>query len=87
MLFLAHAGNLSIEEVFHLRMAHTPIKKLAALNGKVTGLPHNLNFLKLTNVLCACCREAKAKHNNYPDTSTTVDKDLLTWDLVDMGEE
>eukprot|EP00961_Rhodomonas_salina_P076115 1021759-Rhodomonas_salina.1 len=84
---LAHVGNLSVEERFHLRIAHTPIEKLAALNGKVTGLPCNLNFVKLTNVPCACCREAKAKRNNYPDASTTVDKDLLTWDLKDMGEE
>eukprot|EP00961_Rhodomonas_salina_P132393 1781710-Rhodomonas_salina.1 len=68
-------------------MAHTPIEKLAALNGKVTGLPCNLNFSKLTNVPYACCHQAKAKHNYYPDASTTVNKDLLTWDLVDMGKE
>ena len=81
---------MSLEELQHLRMAHTPIKKLAQLNGKVSGLPRHLQFPKVLNLPRACCREAKAIRQPDPPASEKTcenEDDMITWDLFDMGEE
>eukprot|EP00961_Rhodomonas_salina_P250316 3384020-Rhodomonas_salina.1 len=70
-------------------MAHVPIPKLAKMSHLVDCLPHHLHFPKALRVQCALCNEAKAKHQPFPDASDKVcqDKhDLITWDLVDVGE-
>eukprot|EP00961_Rhodomonas_salina_P095574 1285561-Rhodomonas_salina.1 len=56
--FFAKCGNLSVEELFHMRMAHMQIEKLAKMNGQVDGLPSSLHFTKLLNLPCHCCHEA-----------------------------
>ena len=40
--FFTH-GNLSLEELMHLRMNHPAIPKLMKLNGRVKGLPRDLS--------------------------------------------
>ena len=88
--FSAKVGNMSLEELFHLRMGHASLGKLAALNDKVHGLPRMLHMSKLLHLPCACCDEAKAKRQNYPPASQTVYKnedDIMTWDLFDMGQD
>ena len=42
--FSAKVGNMSLEELFHLRMGHASLGKLAALNDKVHGLPRMLQM-------------------------------------------
>eukprot|EP00961_Rhodomonas_salina_P057855 777307-Rhodomonas_salina.1 len=37
--FNTHCGNLSLEELFHQRMAHVPLPKLAKMSHLVDGLP------------------------------------------------
>eukprot|EP00961_Rhodomonas_salina_P004006 54993-Rhodomonas_salina.1 len=88
--FNACCGNLSLEELFHQRMAHVPVLKLAKMSHLVDGLPRLLHFPKLLRVQCAVCYEAKAKRQLYPDSSETVyenEDDLMTWDLIDIGED
>mmetsp|Transcript_62060 Transcript_62060/g.128459 ORF Transcript_62060/g.128459 Transcript_62060/m.128459 type:complete len:405 (-) Transcript_62060:2033-3247(-) len=81
---------MSLEELVHLRMAHTPIAKLASMSRLVNGLPCHLQFSKVLRLPCYCCQEAKAKRPNYPHATTTCaenEDDLMTWDLIDMGED
>eukprot|EP00961_Rhodomonas_salina_P124871 1682961-Rhodomonas_salina.1 len=55
----------------------------------VDGLPLHLHFPKALRVSCALCDEAKAKRQPFPDASNTIyenEDDLMTWDLVDVGE-
>eukprot|EP00961_Rhodomonas_salina_P182800 2468080-Rhodomonas_salina.1 len=56
----------------------------------VDGLPRHLHFPKALRVPCALCDEAKAKRQPFPDASETVyenEDDLMTWDLIDVGED
>eukprot|EP00961_Rhodomonas_salina_P249617 3374131-Rhodomonas_salina.1 len=63
--FNARCGNLSLEELFHQRMAHVPIPKLAKMSLLVDGLPRHLHFPKALHVPCALCDEAKAKQSLF----------------------
>jgi len=45
--FNAVCGSMSLEELVHLRMAHTPITRLAAMSRLVHGLPRHLQFSKI----------------------------------------
>jgi len=86
--FNATCGSMSLEELFHLRMAHTPIPKLAKMSRLVKGTPRCLHFNKLLRFPCGLCQEAKAKRQPYPPASTNVstrEDDLMTWDSFDMG--
>ena len=86
----AVCGTMSLEELMHLRMAHTPIAILAAMSRLVFGLPRHLQFSKILRLPCDCCQEAKAKRPHYPHATTTVAEhkdDVMTWDLIDMGED
>eukprot|EP00961_Rhodomonas_salina_P159986 2154229-Rhodomonas_salina.8 len=88
--FNALCGNLSLEELFHQRMVHVPIPKLAKMSLLVDGLQSHLHFPKELRVPCALCYEAKAKRQPFPDASETVyenEDDLMTWDLIDVGED
>ncbi len=69
--FLAHPGNMTVEELIYLRFAHTPIRKLAKMSTQVTGLPRKLHFCKMTNIQCHVCHEAKSTSNDYPPKSNT----------------
>mmetsp|Transcript_62736 Transcript_62736/g.130406 ORF Transcript_62736/g.130406 Transcript_62736/m.130406 type:complete len:174 (-) Transcript_62736:1189-1710(-) len=87
--FNATCGSMSLEELFHLRMAHTPIPNLAKMSRLVKGTPRCLQFTKLLRFLCGVCQEAKAKCQPYPPASTHVsshEDDLMTWDSFNMGE-
>eukprot|EP00961_Rhodomonas_salina_P115881 1559601-Rhodomonas_salina.1 len=72
-------------------MAHVPIPKLAKMMSLlVDGLQRHLHFPKAFRVPCALCDEAKAKRQPFPDASETVcenEDDLMTWDLIDVGED
>eukprot|EP00961_Rhodomonas_salina_P147324 1982588-Rhodomonas_salina.2 len=88
--FNALCGNLSLEELFHQRMAHVPIPKLAKMSLLVDGLQCHLHFPKALCVPCALCDEAKVKCQPFPDASETVyesEDDLMTWDLINIGED
>ena len=89
--FAAHLfGNMTMEELLHLRMAHASPRKLARLNGQVSGLHRRLQFPKIMNLPCACCAQAKATKQNYPPASEKKcehEDELMTWDLCDMGDE
>eukprot|EP00961_Rhodomonas_salina_P079513 1068358-Rhodomonas_salina.1 len=70
-------------------MAHTPIEKLAKMNGQVDGLPHSLHFMKLLNLPCHCCHEAKSHRCYYPPASTREpenENEPMSWDMIDIGE-
>eukprot|EP00961_Rhodomonas_salina_P063183 848921-Rhodomonas_salina.1 len=70
-------------------MVHVPIPKLAKMSHLVDGLPQHLHFPKALHVPCALCDEAKAKRQPFPDALNTIhsnEDDLMTWDLVDVGE-
>eukprot|EP00286_Rhodomonas_abbreviata_P014033 CAMPEP_0181339602 /NCGR_PEP_ID=MMETSP1101-20121128/29358_1 /TAXON_ID=46948 /ORGANISM="Rhodomonas abbreviata, Strain Caron Lab Isolate" /LENGTH=1796 /DNA_ID=CAMNT_0023450611 /DNA_START=148 /DNA_END=5539 /DNA_ORIENTATION=+ len=87
--FNANCGSMSLEELFHLRMAHTPIPKLAKMSRMVKGTPRCLQFTKLLRFPCGICQEAKAKRQPFPAQSTNVstrEDDLMTWDSFDMGD-
>mmetsp|Transcript_60528 Transcript_60528/g.124585 ORF Transcript_60528/g.124585 Transcript_60528/m.124585 type:complete len:505 (+) Transcript_60528:1524-3038(+) len=87
--FNATCCSMSLEELFHLRMAHTPIPKLAKMSQHVKGIPRCLHFTKLLRFPCGLCQEAKAKRQPYPPASgnvSTHEDDLMTWDSFDMGE-
>eukprot|EP00961_Rhodomonas_salina_P126304 1701235-Rhodomonas_salina.2 len=71
-------------------MAHVPIPKLAKMSLLVDGLQCHLHFPKELRVPCALCYEAKAKRQPFPDALETVyenEDDLMTWDLIDVGED
>mmetsp|Transcript_61737 Transcript_61737/g.127622 ORF Transcript_61737/g.127622 Transcript_61737/m.127622 type:complete len:569 (+) Transcript_61737:1829-3535(+) len=87
---LANCGNMSLEELFHLRMAHTPYGKLASMSPQVNGLPRPLQYREALRLPCNLCQEAKATRQNAPPASKTVsssEHDLVTWDLIDMGDK
>eukprot|EP00961_Rhodomonas_salina_P275502 3722198-Rhodomonas_salina.1 len=70
-------------------MAHVPISKLAKMSHLIDGLQRHFHFPKALRVPCALCYDAKAKHQPFPDASTTQyenEDDLMTWDLVDVVE-
>mmetsp|Transcript_57331 Transcript_57331/g.117328 ORF Transcript_57331/g.117328 Transcript_57331/m.117328 type:complete len:1978 (-) Transcript_57331:6636-12569(-) len=88
--FNTNCGSMSLEELFHLRMAHTPIPKLAQMSRHVKGIPRCLHFTKHLRFPCGLCQEAKAKRQPYPQASTNVsthEDDLMTWDSFDMGSK
>eukprot|EP00961_Rhodomonas_salina_P192907 2602986-Rhodomonas_salina.3 len=87
---LANCGNLTLEELVHLHMAHTPIQRCAHMSCKVKGLPRSLSFHHALCFPCCCCAEAKAKRQPYQPASETQSRhedDLMTWDMFDMGEK
>lgn len=87
--FLANC-NMTLEELVHLRMAHTPIARCAQMSRKVKGLPRSLNFHRALRFPCGCCQEAKAIRQPFPPASNTMSRredDLMCWDMFDMGEK
>eukprot|EP00961_Rhodomonas_salina_P182310 2461144-Rhodomonas_salina.1 len=77
---LANGGNLTLEELVHLHMAHTPIARCAQMSRKVKGLPHSLSFHCALRFPCGCCAEAKAKRQPYPqasETQSSSEEDLM----------
>lgn len=59
-------GNLSVEELMHLRMNHPSLPKLVKLNGRVTGLPRPLKNAKQGMFPCHTCQDVTATQNNFP---------------------
>eukprot|EP00286_Rhodomonas_abbreviata_P021100 CAMPEP_0181305828 /NCGR_PEP_ID=MMETSP1101-20121128/9952_1 /TAXON_ID=46948 /ORGANISM="Rhodomonas abbreviata, Strain Caron Lab Isolate" /LENGTH=1956 /DNA_ID=CAMNT_0023411799 /DNA_START=677 /DNA_END=6547 /DNA_ORIENTATION=+ len=87
--FLGSNSNLSLEELFHMRMAHTPVPKLAQMSRQVEGVPRHLQCARALRFPCATGQHAKAIRQNYPDASTRVSNSndaLISWDLIDLGE-
>jgi hypothetical protein len=81
-------GNVSVEELMHLRMNHPSLPKLILLNGKVTGLPRNLSKENHGKFQCHTCQDANAIRNDFPPASTNwTDRELWSWDLFDMGPD
>eukprot|EP00286_Rhodomonas_abbreviata_P028108 CAMPEP_0181313458 /NCGR_PEP_ID=MMETSP1101-20121128/14257_1 /TAXON_ID=46948 /ORGANISM="Rhodomonas abbreviata, Strain Caron Lab Isolate" /LENGTH=1511 /DNA_ID=CAMNT_0023420409 /DNA_START=376 /DNA_END=4908 /DNA_ORIENTATION=+ len=88
--FHSNCGSMSLEELFHLRMAHTPVPRLAAMSRLVKGVPRCLHMNKVLRFPCGICQEAKAVRQPYPPASThtsTHENDLITWDSFDMGNQ
>ena len=87
--FAPACGNMSVEELLHLRMLHMDMRKLAQMSGQVDGVPRPLHYPRMLRHPCSTCREAKATRNPYPPASDRVsatEDDMITWDLVDMGQ-
>mmetsp|Transcript_61225 Transcript_61225/g.126463 ORF Transcript_61225/g.126463 Transcript_61225/m.126463 type:complete len:1000 (-) Transcript_61225:457-3456(-) len=87
---VSNCGSMTLEELYHLRMAHTPLTKLAAMSHQVKGVPRPLQFREALRFPCSVCTEAKAIKQHAPPASTTVshsEDDLVTWDLIDMGDK
>jgi len=87
--FIGQVGSMSLEELFHLCMAHTPLRKLAAMSHQVVGIPRHLQVRESLRLPCDVCQEAKIVKPNAPPASNSVsrdEEDLVTWDLIDMGE-
>jgi hypothetical protein len=82
-------GNLSVEELMHLRLNHLSLPKLVKLNGKVDGLPRKLSNRKQGMFPCHTCQDANASRNDFPQASDNeIDKEgLWSWDMIDMGED
>mmetsp|Transcript_61726 Transcript_61726/g.127532 ORF Transcript_61726/g.127532 Transcript_61726/m.127532 type:complete len:383 (+) Transcript_61726:3261-4409(+) len=81
---------MTLEELFHIRMAHTPLNKLAAMSHQVTGIPRPLQFREALSFPCSTCTEAKCVKQHAPPASTTVshnEADLVTWDMIDLGDK
>jgi len=88
--FIGQVGSMSLEELFHLRMAHTPLRKLAVMSHQVAGMPRHLQVRESLRLPCDICQEAKIVKPNAPPASNSVSQnedDLVTWDLIDMGEK
>jgi len=86
---LVNTSNLSLEELFHLRMAHTPVTRLAQMSRQVTGIPRHLQFARALRFPCSTCQCAKAVRQTYPDASEHIRDEhdsLISWDLIDLGE-
>jgi hypothetical protein len=81
-------GNLSVEELMHLRLNHPSLPKLVKLNGQVTGLPRKLQNKRQGMFPCHTCQDANATRNDFPPASTNWEDDpgLWCWDMIDMGE-
>ena len=81
-------GNMSVEELMHLRMNHPSLPRLVKLNGRVDGLPRQLSQVKQYNHPCHHCQDANAIRNDFPPASGdwADGPDLWSWDLVDMGD-
>lgn len=88
--FNTRCGSMSLELLTHHRFAHVPIPKLAQMSNQVNGLPRALHFPQLLRLPCNLCNVAKAVKQPFPDASKNEpenEDDLMTWDLVDMGEK
>lgn len=82
-------GNLSVEELMHLRLNHPSLPKLVQLNGKVIGLPRKLSNTKQGMFPCHTCQDAKATRNDFPPSSNNWadDPGLWSWDMIDIRED
>eukprot|EP00961_Rhodomonas_salina_P147854 1990295-Rhodomonas_salina.1 len=83
------AGNMSLEELMHLRF-HVNDEKLVEQSKRVDGGGRVLKRLgHLRGLQCHCCQDAKATLNNYPPAVATWADGPDRWnlDLFDMGEE
>jgi len=88
--FVGSCGSMTLEELYHLRMAHTPLNNLASMSHQVTGIQRVLQFREALRFPCGVCSEAKAVKQNAPPSSRTVSHNenyLVTWDLIDMGDK
>jgi len=59
------------------------------MSHQVVGLPRNLQTRESLRLPCDVCQEAKIVKPNAPPASNSVsreEEDLVTWDLIDMGE-
>ena len=82
------AGNMSLEELTHLRMNHASNDKCVEQSKRVDGMKRVLERLKLFKGPCHCCQDAKATRNDYPPaTETWTDwPDRWNMDMFNMGE-
>ena len=68
------AGNISLEELTHLRMSHANMDKCVDQSKKVDGMKRVLKRLKMFRCPCSTCQEAKATRADYlPETKTWAD--------------
>jgi len=86
---IGQVGSMSLEELYHLCMAHTPLRKLAIMSHQVQGMPRHLQVRENLRLPCDTCQEAKIVKPNAPPASDSIsaqEEDLVTWDLINMGE-
>mmetsp|Transcript_60023 Transcript_60023/g.123247 ORF Transcript_60023/g.123247 Transcript_60023/m.123247 type:complete len:378 (+) Transcript_60023:848-1981(+) len=86
---LVNTSNMSLEELFHLWMAHTPVTRLAQMSKQVTGVPRHLQFARALRFPCSTCQHAKAIRQTYPEASEHIRDEhdsVISWDLIDLGE-
>eukprot|EP00961_Rhodomonas_salina_P056474 758729-Rhodomonas_salina.1 len=83
------AGNISLEELTHLRMSHTKSEKLVEQSKRVDGMKRVLHSLCWFRGPCHCCQDAKSKQNDYPPgTEIWADgPDRWNFDMFDMGKD
>eukprot|EP00961_Rhodomonas_salina_P062378 837125-Rhodomonas_salina.1 len=76
------AGNISLEEVTHLRMSHANNDKCVDQSKKIDGMKRVLKRLKMFRWQCTTCQVAKATRADYPpETKTWADgPDLWNFD-------
>jgi hypothetical protein len=76
---------LTTLELWHLRLCHAHTSKIAKLSHNCVGIPHKL--AEQTHP-CHTCHEAKAARQDYPASiDHSDDDDILSMDLVDMGQD
>ena len=88
--FVANCGNMSLEELTHLRLGHLPISRLARSSKLVTGLPRPLRDTQTLRLPCSICQEAKAKRQPFPQASPSYqhrNTKMICWDMLDMKTE
>eukprot|EP00961_Rhodomonas_salina_P129931 1749901-Rhodomonas_salina.1 len=83
------AGNMTLEELTHLRMNHANHDKLVEQSKRVDGMKRVLVCLKHLHGPCHCCQDVKAKRNDFPPaTDTWADRsDRWNMDMFNMGED
>ena len=80
-------GNVSVEELMHLRLNHPSLPTLVKLNRQVDGLPRKLSNKRQGMFPCHTCQDAKASRNDYPPASENDATGIWSWDMIDMGED
>lgn len=65
------SGNISLEELMHLRMNHANDDKLVKQSSRVDGIKCQLKCMKMYKGACHCCQDAKATRNDYPPAAET----------------
>eukprot|EP00961_Rhodomonas_salina_P084602 1136461-Rhodomonas_salina.1 len=65
------AGNMTLEELTHLRMNHANHDKLVEQSKRVDRMKRVLVCLKHMHGPCHCCQDVKAKRNDFPPATDT----------------